>query len=61
MMHSLSKRKLYKPLGGPTMFSFPSAIKLVMFLRGAAPQAQILEGKASGVELPSTQSRQSHL
>lgn len=43
MMHALSKQKLYKPLGGPTMFSFPSAIKLIMSLRGGAPQAQILE------------------
>lgn len=43
MMHALSKWKLYKPLGGPTLFSFPFAIKLVIFLRGAAPQAQILE------------------
>lgn len=43
MMHALLKQKLYKPLGGPTMFSFLSAIKLVTFLRGAAPQAQILE------------------
>lgn len=39
VIHATSKQKLEEPLQGLTIFSFSSAVNLVMLLIGAAPSA----------------------